>query len=521
LTQVGAPAIGEILADRYRIEEHVNDDSTGRQVWRGVDVILQRAVTIVLRTPGGADADEMLRAAVAASRVIHPNIVGVYDAIDEGTRAYVVREWVEGRALRDAVTEAPLEPSQAIGVARAVADALSAVHATGVSHGNVHPGTVLLSVDGRVVLGDARANDQATVDGDVRAVGAILYCALTGHWPRQIAGPAMLPDAPTMDNGKLAAPRQIRAGVPPAVDELAMDLLDPTIPAPGAAELSLELSRLGFHDPGFTEAGFSELQYVDAGYSDNGYAGNGYSENGFAGNGYPPLRVEGPLGFASNAQRIVERPRPGWKRAIVAVAGLLAIVLAGGLVGTMWLAKGPSTPPAASETNPAGGQTGGAGSTEPDPIKLTPNMIRLVDPPGGDRTENDGIDKAIDEDKTTGWSTDEYNSPRFGNLKPGMGLLIDLGSAKRLSAVHLTMSSPDATVAIRYGAEDFGDTSSGDKQIANDYKDAVAAKPLGATAQVPLNVKTQYLLIWITELPTQGGKYQVQIKEIQVYAATD
>ena len=92
----GAPTVGEILAERYELEEHINDDSAGRQVWRGVDVILRRPVAVVLRHPGGDSATEMLQAAVAASRVIHPNLVGVYDAIDEGERAYVVREWVDG-----------------------------------------------------------------------------------------------------------------------------------------------------------------------------------------------------------------------------------------------------------------------------------------------------------------------------------------------------------------------------------------------------------------------------------------
>ena len=38
----GAPAVGEILAERYQLEEHVNNDSAGRQVWRGIDVILRR-----------------------------------------------------------------------------------------------------------------------------------------------------------------------------------------------------------------------------------------------------------------------------------------------------------------------------------------------------------------------------------------------------------------------------------------------------------------------------------------------
>ena len=114
----GAPTVGEILAERYQLEEHVNNDSAGRQVWRGVDVILRRPVAVVLRHPGGDSATEMLQAAVAASRVIHPNLVGVYDAIDEGERAYVVREWVDGEALRELVAaEGPLDPARATAIA--------------------------------------------------------------------------------------------------------------------------------------------------------------------------------------------------------------------------------------------------------------------------------------------------------------------------------------------------------------------------------------------------------------------
>ena len=149
----GAPTVGEILAERYQLEEHVNNDSAGRQVWRGIDVILRRPVAVVLRHPGGASATEMLQAAVDASRVIHPNLVGVYDAIDEGERAYVVREWVDGEALRELVNEeGPLDPARATAIAHSIADSLAAVHATGMVHGNVHPGTTLIGNDGRVVL---------------------------------------------------------------------------------------------------------------------------------------------------------------------------------------------------------------------------------------------------------------------------------------------------------------------------------------------------------------------------------
>src|ERR1700754_2428890 len=203
----GAPTVGEILAERYQLEEHVNDDSAGRQVWRGVDVILRRPVAVVLRRPGGGPAAEMLQAAVDASRVIHPNLVGVYDAIDEGTRAYVVREWVDGEALRELVTEdGPQGPARATGIAHSVADALAAVHATGMVHGNVHPGTTLIGDDGRVVLGDAPADSADSRETDVRAVGGFLYYALTGRWPHAEAGPSALPDAARDTSGALPTP---------------------------------------------------------------------------------------------------------------------------------------------------------------------------------------------------------------------------------------------------------------------------------------------------------------------------
>src|SRR4051794_28711682 len=252
----GAPTVGEVLAERYQLEAHVNNDRAGRQVWRGIDVILRRPVAVVLRYPGGESATEMLQAAVDASRVIHPNLVGVYDAIDEGERAYVVREWVEGQALREVVTgEGPLEPGRATTIAHAIADALAAVHATGMVHGNVHPGTTLIADDGRVVLADARADSADSVEADVRAVGALLYYALTARWPHAEIGTSALPDGNRDGNGNLSSPRQTRAGVPAYLDDLTMDLLDKRVTAPEADALAAELARLDSVEDEFEDVG--------------------------------------------------------------------------------------------------------------------------------------------------------------------------------------------------------------------------------------------------------------------------
>ena len=240
----GASAAGELLADRYRLDDHIDTDAAGRQIWRGTDMVLRRPVALVVRQPGGEAAAPMLTAAVAASRLVHPHIVSVYDAIDDGHRAYLVREWVPGVALRDVLRNAPLDPERATLVTHAIAEAVAALHAAGIVHGNVHPGTVLIADDGRVVLADPHAEGPATVEGDVRALGGILYACLTTHWPFAEAGHATLPDAPRDNAGRLASPRQVRGGIPRHLDEIAAQVLDPRNAPPAASALAAEFARL-------------------------------------------------------------------------------------------------------------------------------------------------------------------------------------------------------------------------------------------------------------------------------------
>src|SRR5206468_1470674 len=78
---------------------------------------------------------------------------------------------------------------------------------------------------------------------DVRAIGAVLYCALTAHWPHAEAGPTAVPDGVRDSGGALAAPRQVRGGVPNQLDDLTMHVLDATLTPPSAEVLVNELSR--------------------------------------------------------------------------------------------------------------------------------------------------------------------------------------------------------------------------------------------------------------------------------------
>ncbi|MEV0324973.1 protein kinase family protein [Micromonospora echinospora] len=496
----GAPTVGEILAERYELVEHINDDSAGRQVWRGVDVILRRPVAVVLRHPGGDSATEMLQAAVAASRVIHPNLAGVYDAIDEAERAYVVREWVDGRSLRELTAEGPLDPARATSIGHAVASALAAVHATDMVHGNVHPGTVMISDDGRVVLADARTDGADSQENDIRAVGGVLYFALTGHWPHTEAplhgataghGRAVIPDAVRDANGALAAPRQIRAGVPAYLDDLTMDLLDRQIAPPSSDVLTAELARLEVP---------ADEQY---------------------------LEQAGPLRFTSSDSEDERTPLSpaGGRKVVFGIAGLLVVALIGLLIGVTTLGGGGDDPggqaadptPAASDDAPA-----------PAPaairtLKLGPDQVRVIDPDSKVRNEFDGIEKVVDGDQDEAWQTDSYYNAKFSNLKAGMGILIDLKQPQTVKSVEAVLSNRGATGQLYGGTADHPSTSAGDKALVEAYKSSQIGPTLenhGAKMVFDgfeTDKKYQYLLFWVTDLPeVDPGRFKLIVQEITV-----
>ncbi|PWU43650.1 serine/threonine protein kinase [Micromonospora globispora] len=498
----GAPTAGEILAERYELVEHINNDSAGRLVWRGVDVVLRRPVAVVLRYPGGDSATEMLQAAVAASRVIHPNLVGVYDAIDEADRAYVVREWVDGQSLRELVAaDGPLDPARATAIGNAVASALAAVHATGMVHGNVHPGTVMISDDGRVVVADARTDGADSQENDIRAIGGVLYFALTGHWPHGEAplhgataghGRAAIPDAVRDAAGAIAAPRQVRAGVPAYLDDLTMDLLDPEIAPPSSDVLAAELGRLDIP---------ADEQF---------------------------LEQAGPLRFAAETE---EEPSPlaaaGGRKVAMGIAGLLAVALVGLLIGISALGgddKKPKTEPVARPTSSAPADA----PSQPAAVirQLAVEDIRIIDPDSNSRNELGDAEKVIDGDLDEGWETDTYKSAKFGGLKRGMGVWIDLGAEHTVKSVQAVFSASGATAQLYTGSSDPASSSSGDKKLVEEYlktpigEGSVRADGTRLTFSNGFDPdkKYRYLLFWITELPRKdsGDGYKIGVQELTV-----
>jgi eukaryotic-like serine/threonine-protein kinase len=217
-----AMAAGEserILAGRYRLCAVIGRGGMGA-VWRARDELLNRDVAVKeIIWPPHLDAEEReiasrraVREAQLAARLRHPNVVSVYDIVEEDGRPAVVMELVPFRSLRDAVAEdGPMSPAEAARVGLSVLAALQAVHEAGVVHRDVKPANILLGPEGRVVLADfgiAKAADSPalTVSGvllgspsflaperarggragaaaDLWALGASLYAAVEGQPP--------------------------------------------------------------------------------------------------------------------------------------------------------------------------------------------------------------------------------------------------------------------------------------------------------------------------------------------------
>jgi serine/threonine-protein kinase len=140
------------------------------EVYRGRDTRLGRDVALKVISPKRLGDDDLRRRfeleARAASVLNHPSIVTIYDVGDTDGVAWIAMEWVEGRTLRLALLEAdgPLPLSDALTIARQVAEGLAAAHLKGVVHRDLKPENVMLAADGRSKILDFGLARQSVVE---------------------------------------------------------------------------------------------------------------------------------------------------------------------------------------------------------------------------------------------------------------------------------------------------------------------------------------------------------------------
>ena len=179
---------GHVVAGRYRLISALGNGGMGT-VWLAEDELLARRVAVKEVSPP-ADMtpheremlrERTLREARTAARLSHPNVVAIYDVVEDDGRPWIVMELVPSRSLRDVVQEnGPLTVQQAAAVGLQVLAALNAAHALGIMHRDVKPGNVLIDATGRAVLADfgiARTQDSSTLTTTGMIVGSPSYIA--------------------------------------------------------------------------------------------------------------------------------------------------------------------------------------------------------------------------------------------------------------------------------------------------------------------------------------------------------
>jgi F5/8 type C domain-containing protein len=496
---------GTRLVERYRLVERLDGAAghDGTTYWRAEDELLARPVGVCLIDLGSEDdtrAAEVLAAARRAAALPDSRFLRVLDASQVDGHVYVVSEWVAATDLAGLVSDGPLPAAEARSLAADLAAAMTAAHADGLAHLCLGPDNVLRTPHGQLKLAglavDAAARGQqltgngTTARSDVHGIGAVLYAALTGRWPGHQQ--TSLPPAPMADDA-VCTPRQVRAGVPHDLDEIVCRALG--LPArrtdafrtPGEMLAALDSAGHTSRLPAVSREPTPERRDdyrsgAVAAYGDGDGDGSTDTEGG-------------------------SRSRAVWAAwvlaAIVLVTGLS---LFGGQVVMTALDGGDEQGQAAS-----GDDGGGGDDAEGPPVRrLDVTRVRSFDPPPGDGEEHDEQAPLVaDGDPATAWTTMTYFDP-INLLKPGVGLVLDLGKAADVSEVVIRPGGGPTDLDVRV-AERRASTLDGYTEF-----DRTGNATGPTTLRVDEPVRARYVLVWLTDLPPVGSDYVGEISEITI-----
>jgi hypothetical protein len=522
----GAPAVapGLLVAERYRIESPLSGETETERVgklWRAYDEVLARPVAILLVRGDDPGVPEVLAGARAAAGLTHAAVVRVYDAGEAPGLAFVVTEFLSGGSLESQLLIAPLDPAIAVDLVSDLAIGVAAAHNVGLHGLSLTPRSVLFTATGAPRLVGiglagyiARSAAPAGVDGPdaaavviaqpVYAVGAgeaergridavglahLLYAALTARWP----GPAVdsaLPSAPYTE-GHLRTPRQVRGGVPREVDEVVAQALGDETLLRGLPEIV---------SPAEFAAALAPLRASTE-------------------DAHPYGADSGPIIDLDTRQaRLVNTrlvPVQVWQRWAVGIGVLLlAVVVAGLLVGGKhgYLSFVHGAEPAALTPTPTASPkttSSAAAGAVAQAGAIAPGLVTEFDPYGKhDDPHVSEAPHAADGSPTTTWRTQIYRTADLGKLKPGVGLLMDLGTARKVAAVHLLLVGTGTSVEL----------FESDSVPANEKAMTLAATQDGAPSDVTLRLTTataaRYWLVWLTKLPPAATGFQGGIAEM-------
>jgi putative peptidoglycan lipid II flippase len=177
----------------------------------------------------------------------------------------------------------------------------------------------------------------------------------------------------------------------------------------------------------------------------------------------------------------------------------------------------------APEPTSSGDQTStAAGRTSARPSRLSIAGARDFDPQGEDKTENpDEVKFAYDGDPSTRWRTVQYfGNPKLGNIKRGVGIVLDLDTPQPVRSLRLTLSGTGTTVQFRVPKSDPSQTTKPPMSSDRLWRTVAAESKAGGSAMLTAeqDVTTRYVLVYLTSLPKEGTGYRGGIYEVEVLA---
>ena len=176
-------------------------------------------------------------------------------------------------------------------------------------------------------------------------------------------------------------------------------------------------------------------------------------------------------------------------------------------------APAPTSSPAPAPTSsPAPAPTHAAAAPAVPVHVLTPVKAAAFGPGGTRAGDNPRRAVAvIDGSHATGWRSDWYTTAAFGNLKPGTGLLLDMGRRVTITSAQIALgASRGADVQLR----------AGNAPVLADLREVASAAGAGGTVRVwpTAAVRAKYVLIWFTRLPPDTtGTFRASVYDVHLH----
>ena len=264
---------GRLIGNRYEILEKIGNGGMAT-VYKARCHVLNRNVAVkVLKEEFTTDAEFVKRfniEAQAAASLSHPNIVSIYDVGNEGEIYYIVMELVQGKTLKEIITDDGILPWKwTVNIAIQIASALEVAHRNNIVHRDIKPHNIIITENGTAKVTDfgiAKAVSNSTITSfgatigsvhyfspeharggytdaksDLYSLGVVMYEMLTGKVPFDADTPVSVALKHMQETPE--EPKKLNSTIPESVNKIIIKAMqkDPNLRYSSATEMLVDL----------------------------------------------------------------------------------------------------------------------------------------------------------------------------------------------------------------------------------------------------------------------------------------